>query len=102
MASFTCSTSPDCLDYDPLALAFDELNWCRACGVRPLRCNLGAEASAHLGAKQYLLTGDSMGIKSMGIRVTLLLGLPVSIDPDLDLRAVKLIYEESGFNPLPL
>ncbi len=96
----TCSTSPDCLDYDPLALACDELNWCRACGVRPLRWNLGAEASAYLAIKQF--PGNSMAIESMGIRVTLLLGLPVSIDPDLDLRAVKLICEESGFNPLPL
>lgn len=83
-------------DYDPMALAFDELRFYRNLGLSPSRWTIGAEASAQLAARA--LFGEYP--PAQGLRVLELLGIPVTVDSSINPWTVKLSCKET-YNPVP-
>jgi hypothetical protein len=87
--------SPPADDFDPMALAFEELNFIRRLGLTPSRWTVGAEASAQLAARA--LFGEYSPAK--GLQILELLGIPVTVDPSINPWTVKLSCEET-YNPV--
>lgn len=97
--------SPPADDFDPMALAFEELNFIRRLGLTPSRWTVGAEAAEQLAARALFVKYPSAVrfplpcVNHKERHILELFCIPVIVDPNIDPWTVKLSCKET-YNPV--